>query len=266
MKGQGNQDIMVHYMKIQPHSTETAEDLHRFKWCIDSQKEAHFSSICQLGWCCLKIKELILSSWILATGVTHSILLLFLDAWLKNKTLRRTEGKADGNCQVCTMLAPSWGEGAELLHCSYRKPWWEPDCRYNIRLNQTKTHRDLLSNDLLVTWKKKKRKYRDKNVDGIFGLCSNSVSCSHRYFQSKGMFFLFPCPLIFLHLYQERSFAFLVVTDKFCKMRDLAEDLSQPSSVGHTESWTKAGFPTTVSKENKEEEFHTVIKLILHML
>lgn len=197
MKGQGNQDIMVHYMKIQPHSTETAEDLHRFKWCIDSQKEAHFNSICQLGWCCLKIKELILSSWILATGVTHSILLLFLDAWLKNKTLRRTEGKADGNCQVCTMLAPSWGEGAELLHCSYRKPWWEPDCRYNIRLNQTKTHRDLLSNDLLVTWKKKKKKIQGQKCGWNFWFMFQQCLLLTQVFPEQGDVFSLPLPSYF---------------------------------------------------------------------
>lgn len=62
------------------------------------------------------------------------------------------------------------------------------------------------------------------------------------------------------------KFCFPVVPDKLCEIKELAEDLSQPSSVGHTESWTKAGFPSTVSKENKNEEFWTVIKLILQVL
>lgn len=136
-KGLGNQDMMVHRMKTQPRSTETGEDLRIFPWYTDSRY--------------LSIRKYILSAFvnwadttknqrtdtqvltcILATDIIHSVLLLFWDVWLKNKTLRRIEGKADGNCQVHTMLAPSWGEGAELLHCSHRKPWWEPDCRFSI--------------------------------------------------------------------------------------------------------------------------------------
>lgn len=135
MKGLGNQDITVHCMKTQPHSTETAEDLHRFKWYIDS----HYLSIRKcistafVNWDDTKNQrtDTQLLTCIPATGINHSV-------WLKNKTLRRTEGKADGICQVHTMLAPGWGEGAELLHCSYRKPWWEPDCRFNVKLNHTK--------------------------------------------------------------------------------------------------------------------------------
>jgi len=48
--------------------------------------------------------------------------------------------------------------------------------------------------------------------------------------------FLFPHSLNF-HVYVKNiKISFLVVPGELCKFRELAEDLSQPSSVGHTKS------------------------------
>lgn len=48
MKGLGNQDIIEHCIKTQPHSTEAAGDLHMVnRFMLPFYKEVHFNSICQ---------------------------------------------------------------------------------------------------------------------------------------------------------------------------------------------------------------------------
>jgi len=81
MKSLGNPDATVHWMKKQPHSTETAEDPHRFKHSIDSRYLSVRKCILtdlSIEMTLLKTKGLTLSSTCtLATGITHSILCLF---------------------------------------------------------------------------------------------------------------------------------------------------------------------------------------------
>lgn len=82
------------------------------------------------------------------------------------------------------------------------------------------------------------------------------------------MFFLLPCPhlLIFIFMSKIQTFAFPVIPGKLGKIRELVEDLSQLLSAGHPKPWTKTGFPLTVStKKNKDEEFQTVINVILQV-
>lgn len=184
--------VIKTYMKTQTHSTQ-ADHLYRLKLYIDScypsTKTSTFATFAEVTPLKTKdhLKTKTYSPLSLPVAQATFILLLFWDAWLKTKTLRRTKGRAEGNCQVCTMLAPSWGEGAKLLHCNYKKPQWEPDCRLNLMLNNVHVHtqRKRKQGFALVVDPGNLQQNRGIHAEGTSACCSQFISCPHSYVQKK---------------------------------------------------------------------------------
>lgn len=217
MKDLGNQGTSVHHMKTCTNLTGTQTHL-------PFHKEVHFYSICQLLGCHnLKPKDWYSAlSW--HSCHWHHLLCLAPLFELPDSKPNHEENQGQSRWELPSPHnAGSQLRGmSRILQCSYRKPWWEPDCRFNVKLNnRKKNHWNFLLNYLLVTCKKTKTNHRSTTVDYISALC-----CFLLFPEQKDVF-LYPHPLNF-HIYVKNTKLILpIVPDTICKITELAEDLAQ---------------------------------------
>lgn len=122
MKSLGNQGTSVHCMK-------TCTNLTGIQTHLPFHKEVHSYSICQLLGCHnFKPKDWYSAlSWHSCTDITYSIL---FHEENQGQSRRGLPSPHNAGSQLRGM--------SRILQCSYRKPWWEPDCRFNVKLNHTK--------------------------------------------------------------------------------------------------------------------------------
>lgn len=133
--------------------------------------KVHFYSICQL----LEGHNLKPKDWYSALSwhSCHQHHLLYLAPLFelpdsKPNPWGEPRAKQMGSAKCTQCWLPVRGTSS-ILQCSYRKPQWEPDCRFNVKLNHTKRHRNffLLTGDLQKT----KTNHRSRTLDDISALC-----------------------------------------------------------------------------------------------